>query len=135
MKVTFDLSSVTYVNMGLYIGQLCQHQHERDKKTLPESQIGFERKVEASPFLQRDWEGNFWKIVSFVNTNENNLRICSKDRCKVNLIRYCGPICPDVIRLVWDRILTYDACLWKEHKENKDTHRISGKLVTAIWHH
>lgn len=32
------------------------------------------------------------------------------------------------------RILTYDACLRKEHNENKDTHRISGKLDTAIWH-
>ena len=53
-EVTFDLSRVTNVNMGFYIGQLCQHQHERDKKALPELQLGFERKVEASPFLQRD---------------------------------------------------------------------------------
>ena len=53
-EVTFDLSSVTYVNMGFYIGQMCQHLHERDKKALPELQIGFERKVEASPFLRRD---------------------------------------------------------------------------------
>ena len=90
------LSNATYVNMGFYNGQLCQHQHERDGKAQLELQSSFERKVEAWPFLQRDKRGKYENNRVLYICCEMPMRIIYNNlvrRCKANLVRCC--LCKD----------------------------------------